>query len=215
MIIFDHHEFQKLNCIIFLFFLPGRTGRAGRTGEAITLYTEDDSDYLRSIANVMKISGCEVPEWMLQMKPLRYDCAPFIHLGSVEHYFANVFMIMTHDHHWIFLFSSSLHWSSFSCSRKDKQKLSQHAPERDDIATVAKIDRMKGARNKKKMMAKVGYTDEDQRRTLAAGPEDDNEDDAPKPAKRSKVAAVKGKAGVKAGKKQKYFGKPKQPKASS
>ena len=46
----------------------GRTGRAGRKGKAITLFTEADFDNLRTIANVMKQSGCEVPEWMLNLK---------------------------------------------------------------------------------------------------------------------------------------------------
>jgi len=46
----------------------GRTGRAGRKGKAITMFTEDDVVNLRSIANVMKASGCEIPEWMLQIK---------------------------------------------------------------------------------------------------------------------------------------------------
>ncbi|KAI8339245.1 P-loop containing nucleoside triphosphate hydrolase protein [Chlamydoabsidia padenii] len=49
----------------------GRTGRAGRQGEAITYYTKDDFDYLKSIVNVMRESGCEVPEWMLSMKKAR------------------------------------------------------------------------------------------------------------------------------------------------
>lgn len=48
----------------------GRTGRAGMKGEAITLFTEDDIPHLRSIANVMRLSGCEVPDWMLAIKPL-------------------------------------------------------------------------------------------------------------------------------------------------
>ena len=46
----------------------GRTGRAGRKGRAITLFTESDFENLRTIANVMKQSGCEVPEWMLNLK---------------------------------------------------------------------------------------------------------------------------------------------------
>ena len=46
----------------------GRTGRAGRKGKAITLFTEADFDNLRTIANVMKQSGCEVEDWMLQLK---------------------------------------------------------------------------------------------------------------------------------------------------
>jgi ATP-dependent RNA helicase DDX52/ROK1 len=49
----------------------GRTGRAGRKGKAITLFTEADFDNLRTIANVMKQSGCEVPEWMLTLKQTR------------------------------------------------------------------------------------------------------------------------------------------------
>lgn len=40
----------------------GRTGRAGRHGVAVTLFTESDMDSLRSIANVIRLSGCEVRE---------------------------------------------------------------------------------------------------------------------------------------------------------
>lgn len=46
----------------------GRTGRAGRPGKAVTFFTEDDATNLRSIANVMKSSGCEIPDWMLKLK---------------------------------------------------------------------------------------------------------------------------------------------------
>lgn len=35
----------------------GRTGRAGNQGTALTLYTDSDIEYLRSIANLMKKSG--------------------------------------------------------------------------------------------------------------------------------------------------------------
>lgn len=49
----------------------GRTGRAGRKGKAITLFTEADFENLRTIANVMKQSGCEVPDWMLTLKKKR------------------------------------------------------------------------------------------------------------------------------------------------
>jgi len=44
----------------------GRTGRAGRQGSAITFVTEDDFGHLRTVANIMKQSGCEVADWMLQ-----------------------------------------------------------------------------------------------------------------------------------------------------
>jgi len=46
----------------------GRTGRAGRPGKAITFFTEDDTISLRSIAHVLRDSGCEVPDYMLTMK---------------------------------------------------------------------------------------------------------------------------------------------------
>ena len=45
-------------------------GRAGRTGESVTFFTENDIPNLRSIANVMKLSGCDVPDWMLSIKPV-------------------------------------------------------------------------------------------------------------------------------------------------
>ena len=49
----------------------GRTGRAGRTGKAITFFTDSDGGSLKSIANVMKSSGCDVPDWMFSLKSRR------------------------------------------------------------------------------------------------------------------------------------------------
>mmetsp|Transcript_10178 Transcript_10178/g.24333 ORF Transcript_10178/g.24333 Transcript_10178/m.24333 type:complete len:609 (+) Transcript_10178:155-1981(+) len=54
----------------------GRTGRAGRKGKAITLFTEADFENLRTIANVMKQSGCEVEDWMLQLRRSNKKQAP-------------------------------------------------------------------------------------------------------------------------------------------
>jgi len=42
----------------------GRTGRAGLSGEAVTFFSNEDVGFLRSIANVMAQSGCDVPAWM-------------------------------------------------------------------------------------------------------------------------------------------------------
>lgn len=73
-------DFKGVNCVINYDFPQsvisyvhriGRTGRAGRPGEAITFFTESDMTMLRSIANVMKLSGCDVPAWMLTMKKMR------------------------------------------------------------------------------------------------------------------------------------------------
>lgn len=46
----------------------GRTGRAGCQGEAVTYFTKEDGPYLKTIVNVMKDSGCDIPEWMLHLK---------------------------------------------------------------------------------------------------------------------------------------------------
>lgn len=54
----------------------GRTGRAGRKGKAISLFTEADFDNLRTIANVMKQSGCKVEDWMLQLRKNNNKSAP-------------------------------------------------------------------------------------------------------------------------------------------
>ncbi|CAD8071366.1 unnamed protein product [Paramecium primaurelia] len=45
----------------------GRTGRAGKQGKAITLFTDEDKSMLRSLANVLKVSGCQVPEWLFEL----------------------------------------------------------------------------------------------------------------------------------------------------
>lgn len=36
-------------------------------GEAVTFFTEDDAGQLRSIANIVKEAGGEVPDWMTQL----------------------------------------------------------------------------------------------------------------------------------------------------
>jgi len=70
-------DFKGVNMVVNYDFPPtavsyihrvGRTGRAGREGKAITMFTEDDVINLKSIANVMKASGCDIPEWILKIK---------------------------------------------------------------------------------------------------------------------------------------------------
>eukprot|EP00249_Psilotum_nudum_P011627 c23285_g1_i1 orf=304-1956(-) len=70
-------DFKGVNCIINFDFPStiasyihriGRSGRGGRRGQAVTLYTEDDIPFLRSIVNVMVGSGCDVPPWMLSLQ---------------------------------------------------------------------------------------------------------------------------------------------------
>ncbi|KAJ8444683.1 hypothetical protein Cgig2_030357 [Carnegiea gigantea] len=74
-------DFKGLNCVINYDFPEsastyihriGRSGRAGREGEAITFYTEEDIPYLRNIANVMTESGCEVPSWIMSMPKAKW-----------------------------------------------------------------------------------------------------------------------------------------------
>jgi superfamily II DNA/RNA helicase len=46
----------------------GRTGRAGRHGQAITFFIEDDAARLQAIADCIRRAGCDVPEWMLLLR---------------------------------------------------------------------------------------------------------------------------------------------------
>ncbi|XP_042910700.1 probable ATP-dependent RNA helicase DDX52 [Parasteatoda tepidariorum] len=46
----------------------GRTGRAGEEGKAITFFTTDDVENLKSIAQVIKNAGCEVPSYIMSLK---------------------------------------------------------------------------------------------------------------------------------------------------
>lgn len=70
-------DFKGVNLVINYDFPPsaiayihriGRTGRAGRRGQAITYFTQADTVHLKSVAKIMRNSGCEVPEYMLAMK---------------------------------------------------------------------------------------------------------------------------------------------------
>lgn len=49
------------------FWLIGRTGRAGKTGTAITFYSDKDTVLLKAIANVIRSSGGSVPDWMFSL----------------------------------------------------------------------------------------------------------------------------------------------------
>nr|XP_023025593.1 probable ATP-dependent RNA helicase DDX52 [Leptinotarsa decemlineata] len=70
-------DFKGVNLVINYDFPPsaisyvhrvGRAGRAGRRGKAVTFFTTEDTANLRSIAHVLKDSGCDVPPYMLTMK---------------------------------------------------------------------------------------------------------------------------------------------------
>lgn len=52
----------------------GRTGRAGAKGKAITFFTNEDKPILRKLADMLRQSGCHVPEWMFEIsKPTKRD----------------------------------------------------------------------------------------------------------------------------------------------
>jgi ATP-dependent RNA helicase DBP3 len=44
----------------------GRTGRAGKTGQAITLFTEHDKAHSGSLINILKAANQPVPEDLLK-----------------------------------------------------------------------------------------------------------------------------------------------------
>ncbi|XP_053679232.1 probable ATP-dependent RNA helicase DDX52 [Anopheles nili] len=69
-------DFKGVNLVVNYDFPPsaisyvhriGRTGRAGRPGKAVTFFTKDDTVNLKSIAQLIKSAGGEVPEYMLQL----------------------------------------------------------------------------------------------------------------------------------------------------
>ncbi|XP_015365249.1 PREDICTED: probable ATP-dependent RNA helicase DDX52 [Diuraphis noxia] len=62
----------------------GRTGRAGRSGKAVTFFTNDDKPMLRSIATVMRDSGCPVPDYMLEMKRLHKNTRRKLEKQSID-----------------------------------------------------------------------------------------------------------------------------------
>jgi ATP-dependent RNA helicase DDX52/ROK1 len=75
-------DFKGVNMVVNYDFPPssvsyihriGRTGRAGKAGLAVTFFTEADMPALRSIANVVRLSGGHVPDWMLALKQERRD----------------------------------------------------------------------------------------------------------------------------------------------
>lgn len=97
----------------------GRTGRAGRTGEAVTFFTEQDLPRMRAIANVVKLSGCDVPDWMLAIKPVReyYIYQPYLN-ACLKYIVANFFAVL----------------SLYQLSTKGKKQLRRSAPLRRHIS---------------------------------------------------------------------------------
>jgi len=46
----------------------GRTGRAGKKGKALTFFTNEDKLLVRKLADLLKQSNCEVPEWIFTVE---------------------------------------------------------------------------------------------------------------------------------------------------
>lgn len=61
-------------------------------------------------------------------------------------------------------------------SRNEKKQLAKHAPIRDVISTTAKIDKLKGNRNKRKLMAKFGYQENKESAEEEQGDEEEREE---------------------------------------
>ena len=50
---------------------PTHPPTPGKRGTAVTFFTEEDIPRLRPIANVIKLSGCPVPDWMLTIRAMK------------------------------------------------------------------------------------------------------------------------------------------------
>lgn len=74
-ILYPQNWYEQRPTKVVRLILIGRTGRAGTHGRAITFFTKHDADTLKSIVTVMRNSGCEVPEWMLDIKVSGYELA--------------------------------------------------------------------------------------------------------------------------------------------
>ena len=65
----------------------GRTGRAGATGEAFTLFTPQDSRYARELARVLREAGQQVPPELETMQsfgaPFMFSCTPALSIRVV------------------------------------------------------------------------------------------------------------------------------------
>jgi len=62
----------------------GRTGRGGREGKAVTLYTKEDAIAIKPIINVMKQSGSEYDEWMDNMTKISKKDKKNIKNGQIK-----------------------------------------------------------------------------------------------------------------------------------
>jgi ATP-dependent RNA helicase DDX52/ROK1 len=139
--------------------LPGRTGRAGRSGEAITFFTNEDAPYLKMyvcsfpcafqmgivgltrppflsrIANVMRQSGCEVPEWMTAFVSLLPSSISSSGRLSCS---------------WPGSISALLPFSLKNPSKKQRKQIKKKPLERTDVRTVggAGIGRQKAVKQR-------------------------------------------------------------------
>ncbi|GAA5884203.1 hypothetical protein JCM6882_002178 [Rhodosporidiobolus microsporus] len=61
----------------------GRTGRAGKEGKAVTFFTKADAGHLKTIVNVMRQSGCPVPDWMLALPAPSQDAKKALRMKPI------------------------------------------------------------------------------------------------------------------------------------
>ncbi|CCH40885.1 ATP-dependent RNA helicase [Wickerhamomyces ciferrii] len=62
----------------------GRTGRGGREGKAVTLYTKEDSIAIKPIVNVMKQSGSNYDEWLDNLTKITKNEKQNIKKGQIK-----------------------------------------------------------------------------------------------------------------------------------
>ena len=64
----------------------GRTARAGRQGRAVTFFTKDDMESLRTVVNVMKASGYHTPDWMENLPKVRKTLSKPVRRDEIRTY---------------------------------------------------------------------------------------------------------------------------------
>ncbi|XP_060867404.1 probable ATP-dependent RNA helicase DDX52 [Metopolophium dirhodum] len=123
----------------------GRTGRAGRSGKAVTFFTNDDKPMLRSIATVMRDSGCPVPDYMLEMKRLHKNTRRKLEKQSIDR---NEIRAKPHRYHKP---SADIKVPASSKSKKESNDKSKKVKVKKNLVSIIHVDQTSKVDKKRKL----------------------------------------------------------------